>query len=217
MDIPVWAVKLLKSGDRARIEAAIKEAEASTSGELVPMIVKRSATIGHVPVILFCLFTILFLISGIAEIQAQYFGDSFYLLLIDIAVFTLLANLVSRFDFVCRQLTSDSDIEQQVRARAELEFFEAGLEKTEDSTGILIFLSLMERKVVVLADKNISGQLPKETWQGVVDLLLKGLRNGGPAKGFEDAIALCGRLLIEQYPIKPGDKNELNDHLIIKD
>ena len=212
MEIPVWASKLLKSG-----EGAIKEAESRTSGELVPMVVRRSATVGHVPVILFCLFTILFLICGAAEIQAQYFGDSLYLLLIDIVVFSLLANLFARSDFVCRQLTSDSDIEQQVRARAELEFFEAGLEKTEDSTGILIFLSLMERKVVVLADKNISAKLPKETWQGVVDLLLKGLRHGGPGKGFEDGIALCGRLLIEHYPIKAGDKNELNDQLIIKD
>ncbi len=44
-----WARRALGNDGADRIEAAIAEAESHTSGEIVPILVRRSSTVGHVP------------------------------------------------------------------------------------------------------------------------------------------------------------------------
>ena len=101
--------------------------------------------------------------------------------------------------------------------RAELEFYESNIQQTSGSTGILIFVSLMERKVIVLADKAINDQLPKETWQNAVDLIVTGLKAKNMALGLKNAIEFIGNTLEGPLPIKTNDTNELSNHLVIKE
>ena len=53
--------------------------------------------------------------------------------------------------------------EHAVRERAQQAFFEKGLYKTKENTGVLFFLSLLERKVWILADKGIYQKIGQET------------------------------------------------------
>ncbi|MEZ4744252.1 MAG: hypothetical protein R3B45_17685 [Bdellovibrionota bacterium] len=217
-EIPKWSSEILSIDGLVKIEEAVRDAESATSAEIVPMIVRGSAVTGHVAIILFCFLFILFLGLGLDELQSQYLTNSPIWLFFDIAIFSMIAVWLSRYSFVKRQLTSNEDLYLQVGQRAELEFYEAELNRTAGRSGVLIFLSLMEKRVVVLADKTIADKLHKTAWQEVVDILLSGLKKKNDlAQGFCDAIKSCGTLLSQHFPIEENDTNELRDHLIIKE
>jgi putative membrane protein len=50
-----------------------------------------------------------------------------------------------------------------------------------------------------------------------VGLLISGIKSGDIAKGYADAIEKCGILLSQHFPIRPQDKNELPNKLVLKD
>lgn len=87
------------------------------------------------------------------------------------------------------------------------------LSQTRDATGVLIYVSLFERMVVVLPDHSIADKHDQETWNGVRDKLIAGMQSEHPENGFIDAIAECGNILSEHFPIKSDDTNELPNHL----
>ena len=218
LQIPGWAARALGSEGPERIEAAIAEAESRTSGEIVPLLVRRSSTVGHVPLLAFCLLLIAALLAGLPALLGDRLGGHD---LIGMAVSWLLAAggaaLLARLDFVQRFLTAQLDEIRQVDQRAELEFFELELSQTEQRTGVLLMVSLMEHRAVVLADQGIAEKLDEGAWQEVVDLMIQGVKARDLAAGLSRAVLRCGELLAPHFPIAPGDENELRDHLVIKE
>jgi Predicted membrane protein len=103
----------------------------------------------------------------------------------------------------------------KVRLRAERAFYEEGLHKTKEGTGILIFLSLLERRVEILADQAIDARVPPGTWDTLVRDLVQGIRADRQTAAFCDVIRRCGDLLAIHFPTHGGDNpNELPDELI---
>jgi len=217
VEIKSWATKYISQSGFEQVEKAIAEAESHTSGEIVPILVRRSSTIGHVPIILACLFLISYFLLGIESLQEEFLGSHPLWFLLDILLALILGFTLGRIGFLQRLLTSSDDMSDQVDMRSEVEFYEAGLNRTKDATGILIFVSLMEHRATVLADRAITEKMPKETWTEVVNLVLDGVKKGDLSKGFSDAITRCGEILKPEFPIQSDDTNELKDHLIIKD
>ena len=217
MEIPNWVRPYLKPDARAHIVAAIKEAESKTSGEIVPMIVRRSSTIGHVPLLLFTLLALLFFVVGGPAHQAALFGHHWLWYLADAAVLMGLVALGARWTVVQRLLTNHADQAAQVDARAVIEFYESNIHHTKDATGILILVSLMERRAVVLADKAINDKVEKETWSHVCGRLVTGIKKKSLGAAIQEAILECGDIMAPHFPIQPDDENELQDRLIIKE
>ena len=56
MNRPKWIRSRLSSEDLKSIEEAVGKMEQKTSGEIVPMIVRRSSTVGHIPLTLIFTF-----------------------------------------------------------------------------------------------------------------------------------------------------------------
>ncbi len=217
MEIPSWALKHIHKDKVENIVKAVRNAELKTSAEIVPMIVKQSAGFGHIPVIVFSFLLILSLILQITQPVDN--GSDYYYLKYIVDVVLLIAGTIffSRSDFTKRILTSQSDLDAQVAMRAEVEYFEAGLTGTNDSVGILLFVSLVERRAVVLADQGIVAKLPDDTWKEVCKILIEGSKRRNMEQAFVDAINTCSDLLQPHFPRKDNDKNELKDQLIIKE
>jgi putative membrane protein len=216
--VPDWASAILGADGHAQVEAAIGKAEATTSGEIIPVLVRRSSTVGHVPVLAFALLLAAMLMIELPSRLGDAFGGHELLWMAATWLLAFVgALLLARLDSVQRLLIPQIDEIRQVERRAQLEFYELELSKTEQRTGVLLMVSLMEHRAVVLADHGISEKLDETAWQEVVDLMIEGVKSGDLAAGMSKAVLRCGELLTPHFPIAKGDENELHDHLVIKE
>jgi putative membrane protein len=101
-----------------------------------------------------------------------------------------------------------------VRERAVRAFYERGLYRTRDENGILIFISLLERKVWILGDRGVNRLIPHDTWEAYARELSEGIRGGRTCDALCRVIDGCGRVLTESFPRKEDDTNELPDEMI---
>jgi putative membrane protein len=90
---------------------------------------------------------------------------------------------------------------------------ESGVFNTKDRTGILIFISIMERRVELLADSGINAMISKDKWQDIVNNIIKGIKENDITTHLTRSIDECGNLLAEHFPIQADDKNELTDDI----
>jgi len=98
--------------------------------------------------------------------------------------------------------------------RATAAFVDQEVFRTRDRTGILIFLSLLERRVVVLADAGINARVPQVEWDAIVALVVAGMRQGQPGPALATAIRRSGDLLAaHRFERRPDDRDELADDL----
>ena len=105
----------------------------------------------------------------------------------------------------------------QVEARALLEFYQSKTNQTKEHTGVLLFLSLMERKAVILADEGIAKKLPPETWSKICQELVQGIGSGKTADVLITAIERSGELLAKHFPPTAINQHELSNQLILKE
>lgn len=216
-EIPAWAKKILKPEDFERIAEAVRKAELRTCAEIVPMIVRGSTPTGHVPWLVFLILFLSFWILLPYVFEFVPVGPAWLWEFGALVLAALLAWFLSKFDIVARCLTSAADEAMSVDRRALLEFHLSRIKETRDGTGVLIFVSLLEHRAVVLADKKISEKCPPETWERVLIELIAQVKKGDLAGGMCKAIEELGEILAREFPHYEGDHNELADRLIVKD
>lgn len=205
-----WKTEFLSTTEQEKISQAIKKAEKKTSVEIVPLVVRKSSSTQHV-----FLFLLLFVLSITLTFEAWLgpiaAGISF-------VVSLLLALFLNRYDFIHRWLTPASELNSQTMMRAEAEFWRQGLHKTQGATGVLIFVSLFERKAIILGDASVSEHFKEEDWSEAVQVLLENIGRYDPAEGFCLAIAKILAVVKTEFPpSKKSNKNELPDGVIFKD
>ncbi len=215
--IPKWLEKYVKSEDLISIENSIKAAELKTDCEIVPMVVKRSSTIGHTFIILFFFLMLIYYIARADRYLSGNYENYWIFEIIWITVSFIVAGFLAKFPLLQRLSMPNQDLESQTLARAMNEFYHHKLDSTKSSNAVLLFISLQDRKAIVLVDKNISEPLPSETWDDVVNILLVGAKNKDLGSAFVNAIAKCATTLSKNFPIKINNTNELSNKLIIKD
>jgi len=100
----------------------------------------------------------------------------------------------------------------RLRRAAEAAFTRERVFETRDRTGILVFLSLLERQVVVLPDAGIAAKAPESAWSGVVGEIVLGMKAGRPTEALVTAVRSCGDTLrAAGFSSRPDDANELPD------
>ena len=132
------------------------------------------------------------------------------------ACFLVVFALTSFAPVLKRPFISRAEMTDEVEEAALTAFYRHRLAETRDRTGILLYVSVFERQVVVLADKGINEKVDRETWQQVVDIVLRGIREGRPADALCEAVTRCGELIAAQFPLRAGDRDELHN-LIVED
>jgi putative membrane protein len=206
--------------DLEEIEAAVREAEGTTAGEIVPFVVSHSdhyeaapwkgATLGA------------FLAAAVAAAAYQvggFWGDF-------LPVWILLPALVAepsalrplrwsdRWGLACRRSHRRPPGPPATTAA----FVENEVFRTKERTGILIFLSLFERRVVVLGDSGINARVQQQEWDAVVATIVEGIRSGRPGAALASAIRRCGELLTHRgVAVRPDDTDELPDQLRMRE
>lgn len=225
---------LLGFEDHARIEQAIMIAERTTRGEIVCVVTDEVGPYAEVPlawasVTALVLPLLALVVAGVAKSFDYALGGwtdgrltaTHAAVLTTLTTYALLQCMVFLTVFVVvsipsmrRRLTPRSLKRLRVRGRAQEQFFERGLDRTSERTGVLIFISLNDRLAEVLADRGINDRVDALAWSDVVADLLAGIRQGKPADGIVAAVRRCGRLLAGPFPASPDNSNELSDRVI---
>lgn len=209
-----------------KINQAVKKAERRTTGEIAVAFATESSDYASQELMfgIICGFVYSFLLmlfySSIEKIIQNRFWDySPHHLLIFYGVSTFLVILVffmlGNLPFVDRLIVSEKTKIRKVHERAVRQFVESGIAHTRDRTGILIFISLLEKRVELLADRGISKKISQEQWNDMVNLMLEGIRKRHFIPHLVEAIARTGDLLASHFPAHPDDTNELCDDPVI--
>ena len=213
--------ELFSAADLDRIKAAINDAEKRTSGEIVPYIVEQCDDYefaewrGGALLALLTAIALLFLHSYTSIWLPIDLAGKLLALLVAFGLGMLLVKYVQSLK---RILAGSAAMERRLHQRASEAFIAEEVFHTRDRTGILLFLGLLERRVLVLGDTGINQKVKLEEWQDVVATVIAGIRAGSPVDGLVNAIQKCGALLERKgVNIRPDDRDELSDALRIKD
>mgnify|MGYP006899134627 CR=1 FL=1 len=101
----------------------------------------------------------------------------------------------------------------KVRRAAVEQFLAKGVHRTEARTGVLIYASLAERAVEVVADETAHRQIDEGAWAQAASALATGLKRESAAAGFVRAVEQCGAVLAERFPRGADERNELPDRI----
>ena len=225
----VRASKRFTEEDKQAVRDAIAEAEQTTSGEIVPVVATRSGRydrgedIFGIVLGLVAVAVVWLLCQEIEPTAGDWESGQTLavglgpVLLTFVIAFVLGVVLATLVPALAMSFVGRTERQEEVQRSARQAFFEFRVRATEAGTGILIYISLLERTVWVIGDRAISDKLDQAQWDGVKDLVIDGLRSGKPTDGLCAAIKRCGELLSEHFPIAQGDTNELTNELHLVD
>ncbi len=111
---------------------------------------------------------------------------------------------------------SKKDQETAIQKRAIKEYHLLGIGNKHDDTGVLIMISLEERKVRVLAGEAINRKVPPMTWTTTARCITHSFKSDLHSKGICTAINDIGRHLTEYFPVKSDDTNEISNSVVLK-
>ena len=168
--------------DRKAIAAAVKEAETATAGEIVPVIVESSSSYAAADwkSIFFGMGTGLLLYEGYLLVFAGWV-TGFWASVVGLPFFVIGGAIVARmmvhvFPTLKRLVISRSDMDAAVHDRAIKAFVDHEVFSTRDRTGIVILVSLFERRVEVFGDKGINAKVSSEDWSEVISDIISGIK-----------------------------------------
>lgn len=194
-----------------KIEAAIKEAESKTSGEIVVLVVGASDSYSWVTPLL-----------GLLGFVFSNFFLAFYVKSADWSISlgqvlsiqwasVMFAIILSRIPWFRRKLIPESLKENAVHRECLAQFMALGLTDTKDRTGVLIYLSELEHRVEILADKAIHAIVGGGYWNEQITQIVRGIHDEKATEAICGAIQTIGNKLQTYFPRKSDDTNELDD------
>jgi len=202
------------SSEKDKIKEATAHSESSTTGEIAVMVVNESSQYQEAEIlggiVLGSLVSFVLTILFFHESIWWYVPLSFLLFFPAWFLF----KVAHRLKILC---VGDKREQKAVRERALKAFYEKGLYKTKENTGVLFFISILEHKVWVLADKGIHEKIKQNTLNKFARNIAQGIREGRACDALIEAIKEAGELLAQYYPIQAGDINELSNEIICED
>lgn len=208
--------RFFNQADLDAIQAAVQEAEARTSGEIVPYVVERS---DEYPNAVWKGAALGALLGPMAALALYRWSPLWgWPLGLWIALPALLGGaagyLLALLSPFRRWMAGEHILDLRARRRAAAAFLEQEVFRTRQRTGILLFLSLFERRVVLLADSGIHQKVEEGEWEAITHRLAQGVRAGRPGPALVEAIRACGELL-ERHGVErqADDQDELLNEL----
>jgi putative membrane protein len=189
------------------IAAAIREIEKQTDAEMVVVVRGRSGNYLHADY----LFGAIVALIGLVFVLFSPIEFHTYWIPFDVVVlFIAGAWISSRGDWIRRTFTTRKFRANAARMGASAMFYEAGIANTAAETGMLVYLSLLERRLEVIADRGILKAVPPLEWNQCVFELHQVGKQATPQR-FIDGLLMTGKLLAEHLPATGENPNELAD------
>lgn len=112
---------------------------------------------------------------------------------------------------------TSGEIRVHLEPHAEIDPFERAatvfdllhMNNTKYSNGVLIYVAVEDRTLVILGDSGINEVVPTEFWESTKDIIIDHFKLGNMKDGLVDGILKAGAQLKNHFPYEPGDQNEL--------
>ena len=199
---------LLDDKNKELISKEIENLEKSSCVELIAVVIKRSSNYklaASMLAIFLVFFTscILILFEDISTLE---------LIQIQVLEFFAFYLFFERFKNLFLKIIPKNYKYQIASENAHRQFYNLQFDKTKYA--IMFFVSFDEKYVEIITDKEISKEIPNNHWQFIVDEFINDIKEDELSNGYLKAIKACNSILIEKFPIKENDKNELSNEVI---
>jgi putative membrane protein len=212
--------------DRARIAAAVAEAERTTSGEIIIVLAREVSDYRDVPLAwaagaalvgapLAAALGLRPFLSGWSAAHAAAFEHNLLGVIsayagVQAAMF-IGVYLIAAWAPVRRLLTPPAVRRERAHKAAMAQFLATGLDGSLRRTGVLIFVGLEDHVVEVIADELIHEKVGAGPWNAAIAAMQAALKRGALADGVVEGVRLCGKTLAQHFPPRAGDENDIAD------
>ncbi|MBD2841263.1 TPM domain-containing protein [Erythrobacter rubeus] len=211
------------------VSNAVREAELTTSGEIVTVLADRSD--GYTDVALWWAIAGSFTIMSLFAALPQPFLDFWDSLsggwrdewsIGQLASMTIALGLIVFIAIMLFQMWQPLKFfavpnpvkTTRVHEQA-IKHFKVGAERrTHGRTGVLIYLSMSEHRAEIVADEPIAAKVSPEVWGEAMGDMLVEIKAGRIAEGMAVGVRDVGFVLSQHFPRAKDDENELPDRLI---
>jgi putative membrane protein len=225
---------MLTQNDHKRIADAITTAEDKTSGEIFCVLAHEVSRYREVPLLWASVAALagppLLVLLGLrrlalADIFTSWTDDSLSSVeslivralstysLLQAGLFLIVALVVS-LPKVRRVMTPRFLKRHRVRQLARHHFVASGARLSHAEPHILIYASLQDRQVELVAHQAIHKAVGEGPWNAAVAAVTEGMKQGKPADGFVNAIKICGDALTAHFPSTGPAKNQLSNDIL---
>ena len=208
--------RTLSEQERKQLDALIADVEKRTKTQIVLALIQRSDIYAELPWKAFALgASVSGLLIFILDLMYHDWYATMTVLMAAVGILAggfVLAVLTLWIPGFAKRFLPDSSAEAEVRQYAESLFLSRELFATSNRTGILVLVSLFERKVIILPDQGLSNLLTGDAMQRVITSMTDLLKRNELSRAFEAGLEELSRILGNR--VKGTDKNELSDEII---
>lgn len=197
---------------QAKLYEAVEAIEKESDVEIVTIVYSHSHSYRAVSLTVAAIATYL-IYSGLMFTPTLI--SDFTLYAVPILVFLAVFFLIDKIPAIKRVLIPQKTKEKSVEIYARALFQKAGIHHTERHTGLLIFISLLEKSVKIIPDRGVQSALKAADWekiQGHFDAIFEA---NEIENGIIQALAKSKEIFALNLPVLPDDINELPDYIEI--
>ena len=215
--------------DHDLVTAAVCAAERNSDGEVVVIVAPRSDAY-HDVALHYAVLAMLIVPAKLALLPKAWIdwttallfgwnaepgrGALMLVLFVLLTLAFLIVRLLLTYMPLRLALTPGRTKTRRVHRRA-VEMFRTCCEiRTRGRTGIVIYLSVAERRAEILADKAIADQVEPEVWGEAMAVLVDEVKAGRPGQGLAKAVEQVGEVLVRILPPRLDNPNELPDRVV---
>ena len=223
---------MLSKTDHARVAEAIADAKTKSAGEIFCVLTHEVSRYREVPLAWAAIAAFalppLFTFAGLNWlVQANptwtdesaratkgvILGALGSYTMLQAAIFVIVALIVAQ-SAVRRLLTPRFLKRHRVRQVARHHFAASGAKLSHAEPHILIYASLGDRQVELVAHKAIHDAVGDGPWNAAVQAVAEGMKEKKPAEGFIRAIKICGEALAAHFPANGPHQNFFPDDIL---
>lgn len=202
--------KILSATDKNEIEAAVKLAEKNTNGEIVPIVAEHSDEYPGAR------WTLAFTFSLLITIPCSFIFRAWPLyeyVAVQLAAL-LLGFGVANISWLLRYFIPAAVAKEEVSQRAYALFLQHNVHRTPERNGIILYVSLLERRAEIIGDIGIHQKVGEDFWRQIISTLVADVPRRGLKTALTQAIDSCGQTLSTHFPKTASGQDDLPNKLI---
>ncbi len=193
-----------------RLGDAVREIERRSDAELIVEVRARSGSYAHADARFAAALTF---VSLIVLVYMPLVAPPIAVLLDPLAFYLLGHAIAKRSNAVRRWFTSKRERIDAVRTHAAALFHDRGVANTRGETGVVVYASLLERRIEVLADRGVLRRVVSNEWNAALAALHDDRELS--IETLLAALQLLGRILERDLPAGEVNENELANEVLV--